>query len=224
MHDQNYWSGQNLLNRRRLGLGVEESAETKDSTCIILTFFRSFLSSLSVIFCSIIIIVYLKTAKVVGAPQIISQPVSSIFSCSSPPPGTWRTPGLSIPWGSRDSLLVRAPDSWWKDCEFKSRQERRKNFLLQSQLCVLTLIRCPFHPRVTAVARKHPGHSAKSAGGRLHLNTHAPLTQRSRSGLTMLLSRHSVGTYQETSSHATRQGTLGHSRLSSLGHRRLILA
>ena len=66
--------------------------------------------------------------------------------------------------------------------------------------------------------------SAKSAGGRLQLNTHTPLTQRSRSGLTMPLSRHSVGTYQETSSHATRQGTLGHSRLSSLSHCGLILA
>ena len=41
-----------------------------------------------------------------------------------------------------------------------------------------------------------PGHSAKSAGGRLHLNTHAPLTQRRRSGLTMELSRHSLGTYR----------------------------
>ena len=30
------------------------------------------------------------------------------------------------------------------------------DFLLQSQLCVLTLIRCPFHPHVTAVARKRP--------------------------------------------------------------------
>ena len=40
---------------------------------------------------------------------------------------------------------------------------------------------------------KDPGHSAKSASGRLHLNTHTPLTQRSRSGLTMPLSRHSVG-------------------------------
>ena len=29
-------------------------------------------------------------------------------------------------------------------------------FFLQSQLCVLTLIRCPFHLRVTAVARKRP--------------------------------------------------------------------
>ena len=133
------------------------------------------------------------------------------------------------------------------------------------------------------------GHSAKSARGRLHLNTHTPLTQRSRSGLTMLLSKnsvrtyqeraqtqlvrehwvtvvsstlcadsysmsvpprvtavarkrhrsfcqrsrsgltmplskHSVGTYPETSSHATRQGTLGYSRLSSLSHCGLILA
>ena len=40
----------------------------------------------------------------------------------------------------------------------------------------------------------------------------------------MPLSRHSVGTYQETSSHATHQGTIGHSRLSSLSHCGLILA
>ena len=46
---------------------------------------------------------------------------------------------------------------------------------------------------------KDPGHSAKSAGGRLHL----------KSRLTMPLSRHSVGTYPETSSRAIRQGTLG---------------
>ena len=40
----------------------------------------------------------------------------------------------------------------------------------------------------------------------------------------MPLSRHSVGTYLETTSHATRQETLGHSRLSSLNHCGLILA
>ena len=40
----------------------------------------------------------------------------------------------------------------------------------------------------------------------------------------MPLCRHSVGAYQKTSSHATRQGTLGHSRLSSLSHCELILA
>ena len=40
----------------------------------------------------------------------------------------------------------------------------------------------------------------------------------------MPLSRRSVGTYPETSSHATRQGTLSHNRLSSLSHCGLILA
>ena len=71
---------------------------------------------------------------------------------------------------------------------------------------------------------KDPGHSAKSSDGRLQLNTYTPLTQRSRSGKTMPLSRHSVGTYPETSSHATCQGTFGFSRLSSLSHCGLILA
>ena len=84
---------------------------------------------------------------------------------------------------------------------------------------------------------KDPSYSTKSEGGRLYLNTHTPLTQRSQNGLTMPLSRHSVetyqersshttcqGTYQERSSHATRQGTLCHSRLSLLSHCGLILA
>ena len=44
----------------------------------------------------IIIIIYPLIARVVGAPQMISQPVSSICPCSPLPPGTWRTPGLSI--------------------------------------------------------------------------------------------------------------------------------
>ena len=40
----------------------------------------------------------------------------------------------------------------------------------------------------------------------------------------MLLSRQSVGTYPETSSHEPCQGTFGHSCLGSLGHCGLILA
>ena len=35
------------------------------------------------------------------------------------------------------------------------------------------LFRYPLHTPVTSVARKNPGHSAKSAGGRLQFNTHA---------------------------------------------------
>ena len=40
----------------------------------------------------------------------------------------------------------------------------------------------------------------------------------------MLLPGHSVETYPETSSHASRQGTLSHSCLSSLSHCGLMLA
>ena len=47
----------------------------------------------------IIIIIYPLTTKVVGAPQMILQPVFSIFPCSPLPSGTCRTPGLSVPWG-----------------------------------------------------------------------------------------------------------------------------
>ena len=70
---------------------------------------------------------------------------------------------------------------------------------------------------------KDPSHSAKSAGG-IHLKMHTPLTQQSWSGLTMLLSRHSVGTYLEMSSHTICWGTLCHSHLNSLSHCGLILA
>ena len=42
----------------------------------------------------------------------------------------------------------------WLERRTRDRKVASSNFLLQSQLCVLTLIQCPFHPRVTAVARK----------------------------------------------------------------------
>ena len=52
---------------------------------------------------------------------------------------------------------------------------------------------------------KDPGHSAKSAGGRFHLNMYMPLTQQSQSGLTMLLPRHGVETYLETAHTQLRE-------------------
>ena len=106
----------------------------------------------------------------------------------------------------------RAQDSWSKGCEFESRQEWRVNFFSPLLFGVRsTLVLPQWHV-------KDAGHSAKIAGGRLHLNTNTPLTQQSRSGLTMLLSRHCMGIYQETSSYATHQETLSHSFLSSLSH------
>ena len=43
-------------------------------------------------------LIYPITMKVVGAPQMILQPLFSIFPCSPLPSGTCWTPGLSIPW------------------------------------------------------------------------------------------------------------------------------
>ena len=71
---------------------------------------------------------------------------------------------------------------------------------------------------------KDPGHSAKIVGGMLHLNTHTSLTHRIRSRLTLPLTRQSVGIYQETSTHAARQESLGYNRLRPLSHCGLILA
>ena len=45
----------------------------------------------------IIIITNPLTTRAVGTPQMISQPLSSIFPCSPLSSGTWWTPGLSIP-------------------------------------------------------------------------------------------------------------------------------
>ena len=79
--------------------------------------------------------------------------------------------------GSRDSLLIERWAHDQKGCELKSWWERREKFLLQNELSVLTCILCVFHPMLLQWHVKDLGHSAKSAGGRLHLNTHTPLTQ-----------------------------------------------
>ena len=54
--------------------------------------------------------------------------------------------------------------------EVKKRIDKKE--LMQEMLSMKTCISVSVAPRVTAVARKDPGHSAKSAGGRLQLNTH----------------------------------------------------
>ena len=62
-------------------------------------------------------------------------------------------------------------------------------------------VRPPPHPLVLPQWNvEDPGHSAKSADGRLHRNTHTSLTQRNWSGLTTL-SKHRVGTYQGKRAH-----------------------
>ena len=62
----------------------------------------------------------------------------------------------------RDSSMHHLKTNWWKqtrDRKVASSNPGRsggKIFFSIVKLCVLTLIRCPFHPRVTAVARKRP--------------------------------------------------------------------
>ena len=99
----------------------------------------------------------------------------------------------------------------------------RKFFSRVNFVCWL-LFGVRFTPVLPKWREKDPGHCAKSAGGRLHLNLHTPLTRPNRKGLAMPMCRHSVGTCLGTSSDTTRQVTLGHSRLSSLSHCGLILA
>ena len=45
----------------------------------------------------IIVIISPLTMRVIGAPQMILQPVSSIFLCSLLPSGNWRTPACPFP-------------------------------------------------------------------------------------------------------------------------------
>ena len=72
---------------------------------------------------------------------------------------------------------------------------------------------------------KDPGHFAKIAGGRPHLNTHTLLTQRSRSGLALPLSRYCVGTYLEGAhTQLVREHSVTVVTVSSLSHYGLILA
>ena len=67
-------------------------------------------------------------------------------------------------------------------------------FFSRVDFCVLTLIRCPFHPRVTAAARKRPPSFCQKCRWQVTPKyAYMPLTQRCRNRLTVPLSRHSVG-------------------------------
>ena len=127
--------------------------------------------------------------------------------------------------GSQNSLLVRALDSWSKGCEFKSWQERQKTFLFQSQLFVLTLIWCPFHPCVTVVARKRPCSFCQKCRWQV-TPKHAYTLDPTKLELADYASCPGIvwGSIMEMSSQVTHQGKLSYSRLSSLSHCGLALA
>ena len=79
--------------------------------------------------------------------------------------------------GSWDSLLIREPNLWSKGCDFESQQKQQENFPLQSQLCMLTLIRCLVHPCVTTLACKRPRSFCRKCRWQVtpkHAYTHDP--------------------------------------------------
>ena len=121
--------------------------------------------------------------------------------------------------GSQDSMLVQHQSHDQNVASLNPGRGSRRIFFSRVNFWCLLLFGVRSTPVLPQWYVNDPGHSAKSAGGKLHLNKlTTPLTQWSQNGLTMPLCRHSVGTYQETSSHATRQGTLSHSHLSLLSH------
>ena len=79
-----------------------------------------------------------------------------------------------------------------KGCELSQGRSGGIIFFSKVNFLLLTLIWHPFHPTLLQWHAKHSSDSAKTAGGKLHIHTHTPLTHQSRSGLTML-SGHSGG-------------------------------
>ena len=111
---------------------------------------------------------------------------------------------------SGDGLLVECWTRDWKVASFRPGRSggrifsSRVNFLCWQSFSVCST------PMLPQWHVKDPSHSAKSAGGRLQLNIHTPLTQESQSGLTAVQALVWEPSREKTS-HTTHQGTLGHS-------------
>ena len=108
-------------------------------------------------------------------------------------------------------MFGSAPTRHRKVTSSKTGRSGGRIFFSRVNFLVLTLIRCPSCLRVTAVARKRPRSFCQRAGGRLHINTHTPLSNRSRSALTMPLSRQSV----KMSGNELTRNSSGNTRIQS---------
>ena len=103
---------------------------------------------------------------------------------------------------SWDSMLVRVWDSRSKGCKFESQQKRWENFLLESQLCVLTLTQSLFNPCVTAVACKRPRSFCLKCRWQVtprHTYTHDPMKSGWADYATVQADSGTVQTYPESS-------------------------
>ena len=76
---------------------------------------------------------------------------------------------------SEDNSVVRAPDSWSKRSRVRVPAEAAGDFSFPGlTFCADFYFGIRFSPVLPQLHVKYPGHSAKSAGGRLQLNTHSP--------------------------------------------------
>ena len=89
---------------------------------------------------------------------------------------------------------------------------------------MLTLTLCPFHPRVTTVARKRPWSFCQNCRWQVTSKHAYTLDPMKSEWANYAAVQAECGNLSGTSSQATCQGTLSHSYLSSLSHCRLILA
>ena len=89
--------------------------------------------------------------------------------------------------GNRDSSVLKAPDCYRKVTSSNPDRRGRRIFLSRVNFAFWLLFGVRATPVLPQGHVKDLCHSAKSAGSRLHLNTHTPLTKQSRSGLTMPL-------------------------------------
>ena len=93
----------------------------------------------------------------------------------------------SIILGSWDNMLVMRQTLDQKVVSLNPGRSSRRIFFSRVNFVCLLLFTVHYTPLLPQWL-KNPGHSAKSAGGRLNLNMQTSVTQRSRSGLTMPLS------------------------------------
>ena len=91
-----------------------------------------------------------------------------------------------------------------------------EDFLFQSQLCVLTLIRCPFHPRVTAVTRKRPRSFCQKCRWQVTPKHAYTLYPSKLEWADYAAVEADCGNLSGNELTRNSSGTLGHSRLSSL--------
>ena len=145
--------------------------------------------------------------------------------------GKWKKNLLSYPvlhtncftiWIARIACWLERQTGDWK--VVSSNPGRSGGWIFFSKVNFVCSYSVFIPPRTTTLVHKRP-RSFRQKYRWQDTPKHAyTFDKRSWSGLTMPLSRQSVGTDHETSSHATCRGTLGYSHLSSLSRCGLILA